>query len=205
MVHADRASRMDPERERSLVDRARRDGDAFGELYDFYLPRIHGFVARRVTNRATIEDLSAMTFERALDALRSGSFRNDSFGGWLYRVASNLIVDDARRGRRLVPLGDLLPELDDEPAPGRRGRAHDSDARATDAFAAALDRDQLRRALERLPAAHRRLLVLKFYDDLSNDELCAVIGCSAATLAVKLHRALRALRGAIAKEATDAA
>ncbi len=205
MVHPDRASRMDPERERSLVDRARWDGDAFAELYDFYLPRIHGFVARRVSDRATIEDLSAMTFERALDALRSGSFRNDSFGGWLYRVAANLIVDDARRGRRLVPLGDLLPETGDEAEPRRGIRAHDGDARATDAFSAALDRDQLRRALERLPAAHRRLLVLKFYDDLSIDELCAVIGCSPATLAVKLHRALRALRGAIAKEATDAA
>ena len=196
---------MDPERERSLVDRARWDGDAFGELYDFYLPRIHGFVARRVTDRATIEDLSAMTFERALDALRSGSFRNDSFGGWLYRVAANLIVDDARRGRRLVPLGEALYDAADEAEPGRGTRANDGDARATDAFAAALDRDQLRRALERLPAGHRRLLVLKFYDDLSNDELCALIGCSPATLAVKLHRALRALRGAIAKEATDAA
>ena len=40
--------RMDPTRERALVDRARVDASAFGELYDFYLPRIYGFVARRL-------------------------------------------------------------------------------------------------------------------------------------------------------------
>jgi RNA polymerase sigma-70 factor (ECF subfamily) len=206
MVRDDGASRMDPERERSLVARARSDGAAFGELYDYYLPRIHGFVARRVGDRATTEDLTAMTFERALGAVRSGSFRNDSFGGWLYRVAANAIVDHARRGRRIMPLAIRASDLTDSRRDGRDGGlAEPGDDAAADAFAAALDRDQLRRALLGLPETHRRLLVLKFYDDLSTDELCAALGCSAATLAVKLHRALGALRGAIAKEAIDAA
>jgi RNA polymerase sigma-70 factor (ECF subfamily) len=207
MGHDDGASRMDPERERSLVARARSDGAAFGELYDFYLPRIHGFVARRVTDRATTEDLAAMTFERALGAVRSGSFRNESFGGWLYRVAANAIVDHARRSRRLVPLGIRAGDLEGVGGKGPRDRdaTEACDAAAADAFAATLDRDQLRRALLGLAETHRRVLVLKFYDDLSTDELCATLDCSPATLAVKLHRALRALRDAIAKEATDAA
>lgn len=207
MGRDDGASRMDPERERSLVDRARSDGAAFGELYDYYLPRIYGFVVRRVDDRATAEDLTAMTFERALGALRSGSFRNDSFGGWLYRVAANAIVDHARRGRRHVPFGVRTgdaSEVDDGLA-RERDRDPSGDAAAVDDFAAALDRDQLRRALIGLPETHRRLLVLKFYDDLATDELCAALGCSPGTLAVKLHRALRALRGALMREATDAA
>ena len=195
---------MDPERERSLVARARTDGAAFGELYDFYLPRIHGFVARRVGDRATTEDLTAMTFERALGALRSGSFRNDPFGGWLYRVASNAIVDHARSGRRLVGLGIRASDLRDGGS-GRDDTLEPGDAAATDAFAATLDRDQLQRALLALPETHRRVLVLKFYDDLTTDELCSVLGCSAATLAVKVHRALGALRRALLREATDAA
>ena len=205
MAHDDGASRMDPERERSLVVRARSDGAAFGELYDFYLPRIHGFVARRVGDRATTEDLTAMTFERALGALRSGSFRNDSFGGWLYRVPSNAIVDHARSGRRLVGLGIRAVDLRDDGQGRDDDRAEPGDATATDAFAAALDRDQLQRALLALPETHRRVLVLKFYDDLTTDELCAALGCSPATLAVKVHRALGALRRALVREATDAA
>lgn len=199
------ASRMDPERERALVARARSDGAAFGELYDYYLPRIHGFVIRRVGDRATAEDLSAMTFERALGAVRSGSFRNESFGGWLYRVAANAIVDHARRGKWLVPLGLRAGDGGDPDGSDRSPAIELGNDAAADAFAAALDRDQLRRALLGLPETHRRVLVLKFFDDLTIDELCAALGCSRATLAVKVHRALRALRGAIAKETTDAA
>lgn len=194
-------ARMDPTREQALVARSRVDGAAFGELYDFYLPRIHGFVARRVGERAVAEDLTAATFERALTAIRGGDFRNDSFGGWLYRVASNAVVDHVRRGRRTVPLAGRRDDRDaSADAADRLG-----DEAAAAAFAATLDRDVVRRAMRRLPDGHRRLIVLKFFDGLELDELCSVLGCSRPTLAVKLHRALRALRAAIAEESIDAA
>ena len=185
------ASRMAADRERVLVARVREDTAAFGELYDFYLPRIYGFIYRRVGDRCTAEDLTSMTFQRALENVRRADFRNDSFGGWLYRVASNAVVDHSRRDRRLVSLGEVdLEEAGDM---------------ALDAFADALDRDQLRRALISLSAQHRDVLVLKFYDDLDTVEICAVLGCSRETFAVRLHRALRALRVAIAKESADVA
>jgi RNA polymerase sigma-70 factor (ECF subfamily) len=194
-------SRMDPTRERALVARARVDVAAFGELYDFYLPRIHGFIARRVGDRAVAEDLTAMTFERGLGVVRGEGFRNDAFGGWLYRVAANAVIDHVRRGRRTIPLWsrstDGGPDDGDEVGVG--------DERAARAFTEALDRDQLQRALARLPDQHRQVIVLKFYDDLDLDEACAVLGCSRATFAVKLHRALRALRASLAQETTDAA
>jgi len=198
---------MDPAREQALVARARADVAAFGELYDWYLPRIHGFIARRVEDRAVTEDLTATTFERALGAVRRADFRNESFGGFLYRVAANAIVDHARRSRWTVPLGARASDyagFDGDDATGRDD-ASMGDDKATRAFAAALDRDVLRRALLRLPEPHRRVIVLKYFDGLELDELCAALGCSRATFAVKLHRALRALRGAMALEATDAA
>jgi RNA polymerase sigma-70 factor, ECF subfamily len=192
-------TRMAPEREHVLVEQARADGSAFGELYDFYLPRVYGFIYRRVQERSVAEDLTATTFERALQAVRRRDFRNESFGGWLYRVASNAVVDHARHGRRLVPLAD-------DGLPQSAGRIAGSPAEApAEAFAAALDRDEVRRALWLIPETHRRVLVLKFFDDLDIDELCAVLGCSRPALAVKVHRALRALRGAIAEGTTDAA
>ncbi|HEU0237230.1 MAG TPA: RNA polymerase sigma factor [Candidatus Limnocylindrales bacterium] len=195
------ASRMDSDRERALVARSRSDASAFGELYDYYLPRIFGFVVRRVGDRAVAEDLTAATFERALGTIRRGDFRNESFGGWLYRVASNAIVDHVRRGRRTVPLGMRASDLDGD----RPNEESIGDEAALAAFAAALDRDVIRRALVALPETHRQLIVLKFFDGLEIDELCAALGCSRPTLAVKLHRALRALRAEIARESTDAA
>jgi RNA polymerase sigma-70 factor (ECF subfamily) len=200
-------SRMDPARERDLVDRARADGSAFGELYDYYLPRLYGFIFRRIGERSVAEDLTATTFERALGAVRRSDFRNESFGGWLYRVAANVIVDHVRSGRRIVTLGSIDREAageEERSADPGRGRLTGDEA-AVDAFAGTLDRDQLARALRGLPEAHRRVLVLRFYDDLDVDEICALLGCSRATFAVKLHRALAALRGALARETTDAA
>jgi RNA polymerase sigma-70 factor (ECF subfamily) len=203
------SARMDPIRERELVARSRVDAASFGELYDFYLPRIYGFVVRRVGERDAAEDLTAMTFERALGAVRRDDFRNESFGGFLYRVASNAIVDHARRGKRTVPLGVRASDWDDA-ADGDGGRARNGhealigDEAAAAALGAALDREVLRRALRDLPEGHRRVLVMKFYDGLETDELCAALGCSRPTLAVKLHRALRALRAA-ARESINVA
>src|SRR3989304_4132898 len=121
-------SHMDRDRERTLVDRARSDAAAFGELYDFYLPRIFGFVQRRVRERSVAEDLTATTFQRAREAIRYRDFRNDAFGGWLYRVAANSVVDHVRHGRRLVDLSGT-----------------DVDGGGGDAFAAAPHRAELGR------------------------------------------------------------
>jgi RNA polymerase sigma-70 factor (ECF subfamily) len=181
-----RSTRMDPDRERDLVRRASREAAAFGELYDFYLPRVYGFVQRRVRERSVTEDITATTFERALSALRGGRFRNDAFGGWLYRVAANAVIDHVRAARRLT----VAVEADAlDPAP--------------DALAAALDHDDLRRAMDRLPATHRRVLALRFFDDLDPAEAGAALGCSRRTFAVKLHRAVAALRVAMAADALE--
>ncbi len=180
------SSRMDRDRERTLVDRARSDAAAFGELYDFYLPRIYGFAYRRLQERSVAEDVTATTFQRALEAVRQRDFRNDAFGGWLYRVAANAVVDHVRNGRRVVSLG-----LTDGPV--------------GDAFAASLDRDELRAAMARLSGQQREVLTLRFYDDLDADEASAVLGCSRATFAVRLHRAITALRDAMTQEMIDVA
>jgi RNA polymerase sigma-70 factor (ECF subfamily) len=198
------ATRMESAREQALVARARADAAAFGELYDYYLPRIYAFVARRVEDRAVAEDLTATTFERALGAVRREDFRNASFGGFLYRVAANAVVDHVRRDRRTIPLGIRASDLDQGDDDQNLAESIGDEA-ATRAFAAAIDRDTLRRALQRVPEVHRRVIVLKYFDGLEVDELCAALGCSRSTFAVKLHRALRALRGALDQEAIDAA
>lgn len=198
-----RTTRMESAREQALVAEARADPAAFGELYDYYLPRIYAYVARRVEDRSVAEDLTATTFERALGAVRGEDFRNASFGGFLYRVAANAVIDHVRRERRSIPLGIRASDLDGDD--DRAGIEELSDETATRAFTAAVDRDTLRRALQRVPEVHRRVIVLKYFDGLELDELCAALGCSRQTFGVKLHRALRALRVTLDQEAIDAA
>lgn len=196
-------TRMESAREQALVVGARADAAAFGELYDFYLPRIYGFIARRVEDRAVAEDLTATTFERALGAVRRDDFRNASFGGFLYRIATNAVVDHARRARRTIPLGVRASDLDED---GDREAAELlGDEAAARAFSAAIDRDTLRRAMARVPANHRQVILLRYFDGLEADELAAALGCSRQTMAVKVHRALRALRAEMNRGQIDAA
>jgi RNA polymerase sigma-70 factor (ECF subfamily) len=184
---------MSPDREHALIARSRQDGAAFGELYDSYLPRIYAFIYRRVRERSVAEDLTAMTFQRALEKVRHSDLRNESFSGWLYRIASTAVTDRTRRGQRFSSSGDADSTGQNEPADP-----------ALDSFALAVDREQLRRAMLNLSTQHRDLLVFRYYDDLDTDELCAVLSCSSEALAVMLHRALRAVRTAIASESQDA-
>ncbi len=197
------ATRMDPAHERPLVERAASDPSAFGELYDFYLPRIYAYVVRRVEERTVAEDLTATTFERALVALRGGTFRNESFGGWLYRVAANAVVDHVRRGRRYVPLGIRAGDGTDGPDGDVDAGTPDDAALAS--FTAAIERDALARALRALPEHHRVVVVLRYVDGLAPAEVADVLGCSAPTAAVRLHRALRALRDLMTRESSDVA
>jgi RNA polymerase sigma-70 factor, ECF subfamily len=200
-IHAKQAPSQ-PVSGRSAVVGTRADAAAFGKLFDAGLPRIYEFFARRVEDRQVAEELTKATFERALGAFRDGEARA-SFGGFLYRVAASAVVDHARRRRKPIPRGTRASDRD---AVGDRdvAAAIANDA-ATRAFAAAIDRSRLRQAFTRLSDEDRNLVVLRYLDGLEIDELCAVTGASRQALAVSLHRALRALRPSIDREATDAA
>ncbi len=179
-------SPMDRDRERSLVERARSQPAAFGELYDFYLPRIYGFVYRRVQDHAVAEELTASTFRTGLEVLRRHELHDDALGAWLYWAAAAATVDHVRHGQRIVSLGM-------------------TDGAIGDAFAASLDRDELRAGLARLSGQQREVLTLRFYDDLNADEAAAILGGSRTAFADRLHRAITALHGAVTPGATDAA
>jgi RNA polymerase sigma-70 factor, ECF subfamily len=198
-----RVSRIEPTRERALVAAARSDPAAFGELYDFYLPGIYGYIARRIADRTVAEELTAKTFERALSVVRSDALGDAPFSGFLHRVAASAVIDQARREARSIPPGVRASDLDED---GDREAAETmSDEQATRVFSAAMDRDVLRRALQELPEPHRRVILLKYFDGLDPDELAAAFGSTRSAFALKLHRALWAMRAAMSREAFDAA
>ena len=196
-------SRLEPAREQALVARARTDAAAFGTLYDEYLPRIYGFIARRIEDRGAAEELTAATFRRALGAIRSDDLTGAAVGGFLYRVAASAVVDHARRSRRAIPATVRASDLDE--GDDRRVAEAIGSEGASRAFAAAVDRDVLRRALQAIHEGSRRVLLLRYFDGLEVDEACAALNSTRQALAVRVHRALRILRGALEQEAIDAA
>jgi RNA polymerase sigma factor (sigma-70 family) len=197
------ATHVDSPRQLAHVAGTPADVAALGRLVDRFLPPIYAFVARRVDDRTTAENLTATTLERGFVALVAGDVDSESLGGFLHRVAATAVVDEARRGRRAIPRTVRASDLD---LGNDRAIAESiADEAATRAFAASIDGDRLRRALIRLPDAHRRVLLLKYFDGLAPDEMCAALACSRATLDANLQLALQELRAVLDRMAVDAA
>jgi RNA polymerase sigma-70 factor, ECF subfamily len=169
---------MPENEEEALVQRAQEDPQAFGVLYDRYVDRIYTFAWRQKSDKALAQDVTAITFEKALRHLQRYRRQGSSFCAWLYRIARNEIVQHYRRQRFLAPLrGWLLSDSNVERAVQNQER-----------------QDALQEALARLPAPDREVIVLRFFEELSSAEVAEILGCSTANVYVRLHRALGRLR-----------
>ncbi|MFI1333558.1 RNA polymerase sigma factor [Streptomyces sp. NPDC020845] len=145
----------------------------FTKVYAREHPRIVAFVHRRVGDRGAAEELAAEVFRIAWE--RTLEDRGEIAAGWLFVTARNLVRNHYRAEPRLSELHRRIAE--------EQGRTA-----ATGQDSAVLD------TLDRLPAHHREVLVLSYWDGLSAAEAGAVLGCGAPAVWVRLHRARKAFR-----------
>ena len=159
----------------------------FGEMYDDQVWRIYGFFAYRVRTRSDAEDLTQMTFERALRAWDRFDSRRASIGSWLIAIAHNLLIDHYRADRSTAhrPIGPGGVEEGDLP-----GTADPPADRGLD--------PQLAAALEQLQAREREIIALRFGGDLNGPEIAELTGLTVANVQQIVSRALRKLRATMA-------
>ncbi|NPV59100.1 MAG: sigma-70 family RNA polymerase sigma factor [Actinobacteria bacterium] len=174
---------LDREREKELALAARTSMDAFAELYERYVDDVYGFVLRRVGDASVAEDITARVFEKALRGIGDFEWKGASFFSWLARIATNTVVDHYRREGRAkrVNIEEVLPVLEGTDDP-------------TEGIERLEERKLILEAMRRLPERQRALLELKFMDELDTETMAGMLGCSRGNLAVRLHRALKALR-----------
>ena len=177
-----------PDDERELIQRAPTDPDAFAELYRRHVDGIHRFALRRVGSRDIAEDVTAITFERALR--RIGSFRAGPNGirPWLYRIAANELADRHRRDarRRGDPTQRAADRSGDRVEHGDYDRVDDG-----------LEAVAVRAALDHLSPRYQEALTLRYLADLEPAEAAAVMGLPRPLFSVVLNRATNALRAAL--------
>src|SRR5271166_119320 len=94
----------------ALVEAAKNDPGKFAELYEMHFERVYAFVASRVRDRATAEDLTSEVFHKALANLPKYEWRGVPFAAWLLRIAANAVIDQAKRAARELPAVDDAPE-----------------------------------------------------------------------------------------------
>ena len=168
------------ELERDLVERAKRDPEAFGVLYERYRPTLVDYVYRRTGDVHTAEDLVADTFLIVMRSLRGYRYRGVPFRFWLVRIATNVVNRWARRQRRRLPAW-----LETGGHVARK---------TVSAIRRQGDEGYVLRALLSLPPRYQAVLSLHHLEGLSVKETATVIGCREGTVRSRLARARDALR-----------
>ncbi len=161
-----------------LVEAARHDRQAFGQLYDRHVDAIYHYVARRVGDDELAEDLTAAVWERALVAIERYEVRGVPFVAWLYRIAGNVIANHRRRVR-LVAFVPFLPQV------------HHGAIQSADPID---ERTAVREAFDALAESDREVLSLSYHAGLTPPEIADVLGCTPAAVHKRLHRARQRLR-----------
>lgn len=168
--------------EQLLVERAKEDKEAFGELYTLYVDKIYSYVYYRTGNNQDAEDLTARVFFRAIKHI--GNYQNQGvpFSAWLYRIAHNLLAnwyrDQSRR--QMVSLDSIA-----------QWHVEDSPELASELLE---DQEALLAAIQRLPADRQELLILKYVDRMPNADIGEIMGRSEGAIKSLYHRTLLSLR-----------
>jgi RNA polymerase sigma-70 factor (ECF subfamily) len=169
--------------ETALVERAiAGDADAFGELYLLHLDAIYRYIYFRIADANDAQDLAEQTFLKAWESLPRYEQRGPPFTSWLYRIAHNLIVDHHRRQKPIVSLS--LAEKNNWKSKGPNALAQIIQAEETAALA---------RAIAQLPHDQQQVIVLRFIEGLSHNEVAQIVDKSPGACRVHQHRALAAL------------
>jgi len=168
--------------ERALVEAAQRDPAEFEALYELHFERVYAFVASRVRDRATAEDVTSEVFHKGLANLPSYEWRGVPFAAWLLRIAANAIVDCAKRAAR------EFPAPDDPPEPAVPIDLQDSQMRAIE------HRAQLFRLVGQLPEIQKQVVYERFVEQRSIREIAQRLGKTEGAVKQLQLRAVQNLR-----------
>jgi RNA polymerase sigma-70 factor (ECF subfamily) len=169
------------DRDEDLILAARRgDEEAFREIYRTYREPVWSVILSLVGDPVQAQDILQTVFFKAFRGLAGFRFRSALFT-WIYRIACNECRNHLRRRAvHEVPLEDILGsryEADDTRGPDRpRTRA-----------------DAIKSAVLALPFKMREVVILKYQEDLSYEEMSRILGCPPGTIASRLNRALAEL------------
>ncbi len=169
--------------ESALIEQAKSDPEAFGQLYELHVDRIYNYIYYRVGNANDVEDLTARTFFQAMKKIDSYEDRGLPFSAWLYRIAHNLVANWHRQQsrRKSIPLDDLAIIRSTRPYPSQVAEQQET-------------QDELLSAIHRLPEDRQQLIILKFVERLPNAEIGRIMGRTESSIKSLYHRTLITLR-----------
>jgi RNA polymerase sigma-70 factor (ECF subfamily) len=180
--------------DRSLIDaHCQGDRTAFTEIVRRYGQGVFGYLMRMSGSREQAEDLFQETFKRVHE--KAHTFRGTQFKSWLFTIATRVAIDNLRRRRRLrlVSLSQTVDCADGTCEQLNTVGTTKGCCGPSEEAAMAEQKEQVRQAIELLPARQRATLVLAYYQQLTYREVAELLGCSIGSVKTQMSRALRTL------------
>ena len=171
----------------ALTDSATGEASEFVQLVRPHLPGAYRLAGYLLRDASDAEDATQEALARAWLAWPM-LHRTDSFGAWFDRIVANICKDRLRQQHRVRVL-DLEEAAD---------AAHE-----VDPFRAALARDEAGRLVRRLPPDQQIVVALRFWRDLTLDEVAERLDLPLGTVKSRLHYAMRTLRKELDRQATE--
>lgn len=179
---------MDEQERAWLAQYLQGDNEALGKLVEHYRRPLFAFILKMTEGRADADEIFQEVWIRAIRNL--GGFRAENLIGWLFRIAHNLIIDQARRAKPIVHPSsrgadsrtDWMNQIPDS----RHGPASEAAGRDLGS--------RIRQAMRILPPEQREVFLLRMEGDVPFKEIAKIQGVSINTALARMHYAVLKLR-----------
>ncbi len=155
------------------------DSNSFARLYDYFVDGIYRFIYFLVLDRKIAEDLTAHVFLKAWKNLDRFKSREESFGAWLYLLASSAVDEEQRAHLEPAPAEEFMAFSSRTPL-DQNIKPHD-------------EVESLGKALQTLDREQQEVMILKFLSGITTDEIANHLGQSADYVKILQRNALQAL------------
>jgi RNA polymerase sigma-70 factor, ECF subfamily len=166
------------------------DQNAFGEIVEIYKDKVFQLAYRMLGNRHEAEDIAQEAFIRAFVNIQSYNI-NLKFSTWLYRIATNLCIDRIRKKKPDYYLDAEVAGTDGltmySQIPSKTSLPED-DVESLEL------QDTIQRAISKLPEKYRSVIVLKYIEELSLNEISEILDMPLGTVKTRIHRGRETLR-----------
>lgn len=156
------------------------DLERFGWLYDKYIKKIYDFIYFKTTHKETAEDLTSLTFFKALENIKTFDTNKGAFSAWLYQIARNTVIDFYRTKKENVDIDDIWDLA------GNENVERDIDTKAK--------LQAVEKYLAKLKSEQREIIIMRVWSELTYAEIAEVLGKSEASCKMSFSRAIAVLR-----------
>ncbi len=165
----------------NLIQKAQKgDKESFSRLYQYFYKKIYRYLFFQIRDEQLCKDFCQDTFIKAWKSLSNFSIRkNGTFQAFLFAIARNLVIDHSRRRKEVkIEEFESLPEEE---------RLYEDITSKEEVL-------QVRKALDRLSEDERQIIILKYFEEMSGEEIAKVLSMKEGAVRVRIHRIMEKLK-----------